>query len=92
LSDLFGKNYNLTSVSRFVSNPTNCQRLDSGFLNYQKVLKMSNLSKYAYNTHVMCHFSIKKKKKKNLKDQNFGGGLRATLEFFFFNKKEINIF
>jgi hypothetical protein len=52
-------------ISHFVSSLTNYQRLDYSPSNYQNVLKMLILSKYAYNTSATCHFSIKKIKKIN---------------------------
>jgi hypothetical protein len=70
--------------------------------NYQKVLKKPILSKYAYNTTVTCHFSIKKRKKKIFifleKEKKMidtrlgeGGGLLSSffLVFLIFNKKKI---
>jgi hypothetical protein len=42
---------------------------------------MPNLAKYAHNTPVMCHFSIKKKLKTKLK--------KKTLFFIFFKKKKM---
>jgi hypothetical protein len=57
------ENYNLPlqTISRFASSLTNYQRLDSGSQNYQKVSKMSILSKYAYNTPNTHFFKIKNK-------------------------------
>jgi hypothetical protein len=62
------KIYNLApqTASRFAISLTNCQHLDVDPPNYQKVSNMPILSKYAYNTFVTCHFSIKKKNKKKL--------------------------
>jgi hypothetical protein len=55
----------------------NNQRLDFDPSNYQNVSKKTISSKYANNTLVTCHFSIKKIKK--LKKKSVFGGLTPPL-------------